>query len=91
MLEYNSTGIYLEAENSTKIQGFDSNGNVQNQGLEIGDEIISVNGVNIENNPTELSNILQNSSNDEKLNFTVKRNNEELSIDITPIKQKKYF
>ena len=63
---------------------------MQNQGLEIGDEIISVNGVNIENNPTELSNILQNSSNDEKLNFTVKRNNEELSIDITPIKQKKY-
>lgn len=91
MLEYNSTGIYLEAENSTKIQGFDSNGNVQNQGLEIGDEIISVNGVNIENNPTELSNILKNSSNDEKLNFTVKRNNEELSIDITPIKQKKYL
>ena len=91
MLEYNSTGIYLEAENSTKIQGFDSNGNVQNQGLEIGDEIISVNGVNIENNPTELSNILQNSSNDEKLNFTVKRSNEELSIDITPIKQKKYL
>ena len=60
MLEYNSTGIYLESENSTKIQGFDSNGNVQNQGLEIGD-------------------------------FTVKRNNEELSIDITPIKQKKYL
>ena len=53
MLEYNSTGIYLEAENSTKIQGFDSNGNVQNQGLEIGDEIISVNGVNIENNPVQ--------------------------------------
>ena len=34
---------------------------------------------------------MQNSSNDEKLNFTVKRSNEELSIDITPIKQKKYL
>lgn len=90
-VEYNSTGIYLESENSTKIQGFDSTQSVQKQGLEIGDTIVSVNGINVENSSTKLSEILQEDLKNESLNFIVKRNNKEVTIDVTPIKQKKYL
>ena len=90
-VEYNSTGIYLESENSTKIQGFDSTQSVQKQGLEIGDTIVSVNGINVENSSTKLSEILQEDLKNESLNFIVKRNNKEVAIDVTPIKQKKYL
>lgn len=90
-VEYNSTGIYLESENSTKIQGFDSTQSVQKQGLEIGDTIVSVNGINVENSSAKLSEILQEDLKNESLNFIVKRNNKEVTIDVTPIKQKKYL
>lgn len=91
ILEYNSTGIYLESETSTKIQGFDSSASVQNQGFEVGDVIVSVNDVNVENNAEKLSELLQENIDGENVKFVIRRNNEEISIDVTPIKQKKYL
>ncbi|MBO5349576.1 MAG: RIP metalloprotease RseP [Clostridia bacterium] len=93
VLEYNATGMFLESEHSTKIQGFDSSASIQNQGFKIGDIIISVNNINVENDANKLSEILQDNiqNNNEKMQFIVKRNNEQITIDVTPIKEKKYL
>lgn len=91
VLEYNTTGIYLESEDSTKIQGFDPAGSIENQGFEIGDIIISVNDINIENDSNKLSGILQEKLNDESIKCVVKRYNENITINMVPIKEHKYL
>lgn len=91
VLEYNATGIYLESENSTKIQGFDSTGSIENQGFKIGDIIISINDIKVENNANKLSEILQKNLDDENLKFVVKRHNEDITINANLIKEQKYL
>ena len=91
VLEYNATGIYLESENSTKIQGFDSTGSVESQGFQIGDVIVSLNDINVENDANKLSEALQANLNSESIKFVIRRHNEDITIDVTPIKEKNYL
>lgn len=91
IIEYITTGIYLESENSTRIQGFDPNGSVKDQGFETGDVLISANDVNIENNTEKLSEIIKNNPDNEKIKFRVRRGREELLINVNPVKNKKYL
>lgn len=92
-VEYYTTGIYMEAEDSTKVQGFvrgDGN-SVEDQGIEVGDTIISVAGENVENNYNRLSEVLHEHYGEEKITFIVRRVGKEEIIDITPIKKTKYM
>lgn len=90
-IEYYSTGMFLEGEDSTKIQGFAKKESVEQQGFKIGDTIISVDGVNIENDANKLSDILQNNYNKESFTFVVRRLGKEYTIQTTPIKKKMYY
>ncbi|MBQ3409317.1 MAG: site-2 protease family protein [Clostridia bacterium] len=89
--EYYTTGMYLEAEDSTKVQGFvRGEDSVENQGVNVGDTIISIAGENVENNASKLSETIQQHYNDEKINFVVRRLGGEVSLDIIPIKKVRY-
>lgn len=90
-LEYSATGIYLESDNSTKIQGFDAKNSIKSQGFQTGDIIISVNDVNVENNAEKLSEILKDNINSDKMKFVIKRHNEEITIDTALVKEQKYL
>lgn len=89
--EYYTTGIYLESENSTKIQGFSTTDSVESQGVKVGDTIISVNGQNVENDSNKLSQILKENYNKDSINLVVRRINEDISINIIPIKRQRYL
>ncbi|MBR2705279.1 MAG: RIP metalloprotease RseP [Clostridia bacterium] len=91
--EYRTTGIYMEAEDSTKIQGFarGEGNSIEDQGVQVGDTIISVAGVNVENDYNKLSEVLNEHYNDEKITIVVRRIGKEISIDITPIKKTNYM
>lgn len=91
LYEYYKTGIYLASETDTTIQGFESFGSIENQGFKTGDILVSANGVNIENNASKLSEILQNDSNGDKITFVVKRANNELTIEANPVKVQKFM
>jgi len=89
--EYYTTGMYLEAENSTKVQGFVRDGeNVGNQGINVGDTIISVAGEYVENDTQKVTEVFHSHSREEKINVVVRRLGKEVSIDITPIKMTRY-
>ena len=91
--EQYTTGMYLEAENSTKVQGFvrGDNSSVQDQGIEVGDTIISIAGVNVENDYNKLSETLNDHYKDEKIEMVVRRVGKEVHVEITPIKKIKYM
>ena len=91
--EQYTTGMYLEAENSTKVQGFvrGDNSSVQDQGIEVGDTIISIAGVNVENDYNKLSETLNEHYQDEKIEMVVRRVGKEVHVEITPIKKIKYM
>ena len=91
--EYYTTGIYMEAEDSTKVQGFargDGN-SVENQGIKVGDTIVSIAGENVENNYERVHQVLQKHYGEEKIEFVVRRLGKEVSVDITPIKKINYM
>lgn len=88
---YYSTGMYLEGENSTKIQGFSKSESIESQGFKIGDTIISVNGENIENDSNKLSELLQQNDEEQNITFVVRRLGNEVTINATPIKKKAYY
>ncbi|MBR2743910.1 MAG: RIP metalloprotease RseP [Clostridia bacterium] len=90
-IEYYSTGIFLEGEDSTKVQGFSKKDSVEQQGFKIGDTIISVDGVNIENDANKLTDILQENNQKESFTFVVRRLGKEVTIQTTPIKKTMYY
>lgn len=89
--EYYTTGMYLEAENSTKVQGFvRGDDNVEKQGIQIGDTVVSVDGELVENDYSKLTEVFNRHSNDEKINMVVRRLGNVVSLEITPIKKVRY-
>lgn len=90
-VEYKATGIYLKAENDTTIEGFDSSNSVENQGFKIGDKIVSIENIEVEDNAQKLSETIQDEAVNEKINFIIRRNNELISIDVTPITEQRYL
>ncbi len=90
VIKYSATGFYLNSETNTTIEGFDSKGSIESQGFKIGDKIISINEFYVEDDYNKISEVLQN-NNSETLKFVIKRDNEELTIDATPIQEQKYL
>ena len=90
--EYYTTGIFMEAEDSTKVQGFarGEGNSVEEQGIQVGDTIISIAGEAVENNYKKVNEVLDKHYGEEKITFVVRRVGKEVSVDITPIKKTKY-
>lgn len=83
--------IYVAYTNSNKEIKVKSKKNIviattKNNGLNIGDEVLEINGREIEN-IEEIRNIIQNSAVNKKLLFKVLRNNKEEDIQVKVIKQ----
>lgn len=87
---YYTTGMYLEDEHSTKIQGFDAKESVEKYGFKVGDTIVSVEGQNVENDSKKLTEILENMEENKELEFVVQRFGKDVSIKATPIKEYSY-
>lgn len=82
---YRNTGIYLKALSSgesTKIITVDANSIAEKQGLKANDQILKINGKQV-NNQNEIITIINQEEN-ENLVFTIKRGNEELEITVQP-------
>lgn len=89
---YYTTGIYFDDDNSTKIQTFAKDEeSIEKYGLKIGDTIIKVAGVEVENDQKKMKEILSEHVSDEKINLVVKRFGKEESIDFELIKKKRYL
>ena len=90
--EYYNTGIYLKAissGDSCKIVAVAANSSAEKSGIKANDEILKINGKEVKNQ-TEIVEIM----NQEKQNdmvITIKRNNEEKDITITPSVNYEYY
>lgn len=89
--EYKATGIYLGSDNDTTVHGFDSKDSIEGQGIEVGDKIIYVNGVYVEDNYNKLSEAIQIDNKEENIEFIIKRHGEEHTINVVPKKTTKYL
>ena len=90
--EYKATGIYLGSDDDTTVHGFDTKNSIEGQGIEVGDKIIYVNGVYVEDNYNKLSEAIQiNNNEEENIEFVIKRNGEEHTINVVPKKTTKYL
>lgn len=87
---YYTTGMYLEDEYSTKIQGFDAKESVEGFGFKVGDTIISIDGQNVENSSKKLTEFFGNIKEAKELEFLVRRLGKEVTIKATPIKKYHY-
>lgn len=89
--DYYTTGMYLESENSTKIQAFSPDESIEQYGFKVGDKILQIEGENVEDNSVKLSEAIENNSEKEELKFVVKRLGKELTITAKPIKKTRYY
>lgn len=87
-----NVGIYLgvEGENLTsEIKSLYENGPAQNQGLQVGDIITKIDGVECKNDPYKVVELISKSQN-EKINIEVERAGEIKTFEISPEMQKSY-
>lgn len=87
-----NVGIYLgvEGENLTsEIKSLYENGPAQNQGLQVGDIITKIDGVECKNDPYKVVELISKSQN-EKINIEVERAGKIKTFEITPEMQKSY-
>lgn len=79
------TGIYLQATGNklTQIAQIDQNSAAQKAGLAIGDEILAINGQQINGDQTILLQLMQEQGNT-TMEMTVQRGNETLNFQLTP-------
>lgn len=89
-VNYKDPGLYLKAQDNTTIAGFDSSIKIDEQGLKRGDKIIAINGIDVENDVSKMSEVLQGENEKNTFKFTVKRKNEEIDVDIIPANKTRY-
>ena len=91
-VKYKSTGIYLYqvSQKSTKVANILSGSAAEKYGLQVGDNIISVNGEYVENEPEKLIELLNNSDYD-VLKFEVERNGKNVEVTVTPDDASAYY
>ena len=91
-VKYKSTGIYLYqvSQKSTKVANILSGSAAEQYGLQVGDNIISVNGEYVENEPEKLIELLNNSDYD-VLKFEVERNGKNVEVTVTPDDASAYY
>lgn len=88
--EYKSTGIYLKSSGeNTKIVTIEPNSNAEKQGIKANDEILKINGIEVKNQNDIIKEI--NKEENEILDFTLKRGNEEINIKVEPDKKYDYY
>lgn len=91
--ENKSTGIYLRGsssgEISTKIIAITPNSAAEKQGLEVNDEIIKINGIEVENQ-AEIINAI-NEAQTEVIEFEVKRGSQTVTVELTPDITESYY
>lgn len=88
-----SIGIFLgkKDENiSAKIQSIYKDSPAQKAGIEPGDTVISIDGINVENNAEKLVDLISNSKN-KLIMVNIERNNEQLQFEIEPIVTNQYY
>ena len=87
------TGIYLGAQGenvTTKIVALYPDSPAQLSGIKVDDEILKIDGKSVEGDPYKVVEYIS-SSNNEKVEFTLKRGNEELQIEVEPNIIQKYI
>lgn len=77
----NYTGIYLSETTKTEIVSIDENSPAQRYNLQKGDVILKVNGIDTENDPYKLLEIIS-SIEDNDTKFLISRNNQEIEIEV---------
>lgn len=90
--ETRAIGIYLGVETdnlSSEIKSIYQNSPAQKIGLQAGDIILSINGVDTPNDPYKIVELINNSQTD-KIDVKVKRNNEEIIFNVAPEIQRTY-
>ena len=90
--KYNYTGIAISAQGelNTKIAAIYPKSPSEEQGLLVNDEIIKINGVDVKDNPKFLLEKI-NENIGENIIFTVKRNEENIDVEIKPNVNIEYF
>ena len=91
-VKYNSTGIYLYelSKKSTKIAGVIKGGAAEEQGLQTGDEILSVNSEDVKDNPEKLIEILNNNIYD-SYEIKINRHGKIENLQIKPKEESAYY
>lgn len=90
--EYYNTGIYLKAissGDSCKIVAVAANSSAEKSGIKANDEIVKINGKEVKNQIEIVEIMNQEKQND--MVITIKRNNEEKDITITPSVNYEYY
>ena len=90
--ETKAIGIYLGVESdnlSSEIKSVYQNSPAEKIGLQAGDVILSINGIEAQNDPYKIVELISNSQTD-KIDVKVKRNNEEIIFNVIPEIQKTY-
>ena len=90
--ETKTIGIYLGVESdnlSSEIKSIYQNSPAEKIGLQAGDVILSINGVDAQNDPYKIVELINNSNTD-KIDVKIERNNEEKTFNIIPEIQKTY-
>ena len=85
-------GIFLGIESedlSSEIKSIYQNSPAEKIGLKAGDEILSINGVNVQNDPHKIVELIGNSKT-ETIDVIIKRNNKVITFNVAPETQKTY-
>lgn len=86
-VEYKNTGIYLkntlDEEKQVKIISVSKGSSAEKQGIKANDKIIKINGIQIKSGQ-DIANAISESENNEEIEFTIKRGNDELEIKLIP-------
>lgn len=88
--EYYFSGMYFKSENDTVVSGFNQEKSIENQGVKIGDKIIAINDINVEDDTNKLIEALKSKDEYDKLIFKIKRQNEDIILNIVPFKEQTY-
>ena len=76
------TGIYLD--DKCKIVAMDKDSSAQKQGIKTNDELLQINGEEINGDRNKAIEIIRQNSDQEKMTLTVKRNQAEITIELIP-------
>ncbi len=90
-VKYKSTGAYFESEESTIIEAFNKKNCIKDQGFKVGDKIISINNVNVENDVTKVAEVLQTVEDNKKAKFVIDRAGKNVEIEAEPVTEYSYL
>lgn len=78
--EHKVTGILFSSMDDTVIKGFEGKESIKNQGFKNGDKIISIEGVEVEDDVAKLLEVIEANKDKESLKIEIKRANKEIDL-----------